>query len=111
MVDYVENNLTEDITLEAMSRMVGYSAFYCSSKFHEYVGISFKDYISKRRLTLAAKELQTSSLNILEIAVKYGFSSHEAFTRAFSKVYGCTPYYFRKTEPILNYYEKPNLLV
>jgi AraC-type DNA-binding domain-containing proteins len=109
MVNYVEDNITEEITLEAMSEKVGYSAFYCSSKFHEHVGISFKDYITRRRLTLAAQDLKNTSLNILDIAVKYGFSSHEAFTRAFSKIYGCTPYRFRKTSPAVVYYEKPIL--
>lgn len=110
MVEWVESNLERTPTLEKMSAYVGYSPFYCSSKFHEYVGISFRTYINKRRLSLAAIELKKSDDRILDIAIKYGFSSHEAFTRAFNKNYGCTPIQFRKLLPEINLYPKAEVL-
>jgi AraC family of transcriptional regulator, multidrug resistance transcriptional activator len=101
MVDWIEGNLSDNPTLEQMSDYVGYSSFYCSSKFHEVVGISFKEYVVKRKLTMAAKDLKETNLKIIDIALKYGFSSNEAFTRAFYKNYGYTPRQFRKILPSL----------
>lgn len=96
MIDWVEKNINEEPTLKKMSDYVGYSSFYCSSKFHEAVGMSFKEYVLKRKLTLAAADLKNTDLKIIEIALKYGFSSHEAFTRAFCKYFGFTPRQYRK---------------
>jgi AraC-like DNA-binding protein len=107
MVDWVEKNLGENPTLEKMSDFVGYSSFYCSAKFHEVVGISFKEYVRKRQLALAARDLQETRNKIIDIAVKYGFSSNEAFTRAFYRNYGFTPNQFRKLLPQISLYEKP----
>lgn len=108
MVDWIENNITRNVTLSEMSRYVGYSPYYCSAKFHEIVGISFKQYISKRRLSLAAVEIKTTTLRFLDIALKYGFSSQEAFTRAFVNTYGCTPNQYRKQQSTIKLYTRPN---
>lgn len=96
MVEWVEGNIKENPTLGGMSEHVGYSSFYCSIKFHEHVGITFKQYIAKRRLSLAEAEVKNTHRRFLDIAMDYGFSSQEAFTRAFAKAYGCTPYQYRK---------------
>lgn len=96
MINWIEDNITDNPTLTEMSDFVGYSPFYCSAKFHENIGMTFKKYISKRKLTLAAVEVKETQTKFLEIAVKYGFSSQEAFTRAFADIYGCTPNQFRK---------------
>ncbi|WMJ85942.1 helix-turn-helix transcriptional regulator [Anaerocolumna sp. MB42-C2] len=96
MINWVEDNIEEGPTLEAMAEYVGYSSYYCSSKFHEVVGISFKEYVRKRKLALAVKELKNTQKRILDIAIQYGFSSNEAFTRAFAKLYGCSPNEYRK---------------
>ena len=96
MINWVEANLKEEPTLERMSDYVGYSSFYCSAKFHEAVGITFKEYVIRRKLTQAAIEIQESNHRIIDIALKYGFSSNEAFSRAFQKMYGTSPRQFRK---------------
>ena len=106
MVNWVEGNLEECPTLEKMSDFVGYSPSYCSTKFHEYVGISFKDYIQKRQLSMAAIALQQTKYRIIDIAIQYGFSSHEAFTRAFVRVYGYTPFQYRKMLPEISTFDK-----
>lgn len=106
MIDWVETNLNDEPTLEKMSDYVGYSSFYCSAKFHEVVGISFKEYIKRRKLTKAALELKETNQKIIDIAIKYGFSSNEAFTRAFQKKYGYSPRQFRKVLPQLRLYDK-----
>ncbi|WFR57982.1 AraC family transcriptional regulator [Anaerocolumna sp. AGMB13025] len=96
MIDWVEENIEQTPTLEAMARHVGYSSYYCSSKFHEVVGMSFKEYVKHRKLERAVCELLNTDRRILDIAIQYGFSSNEAFTRAFSKVYGSSPNEYRK---------------
>lgn len=109
MVDWVETNLTEHPTLEGMSEHVGYSAFYCSTKFHETIGVSFKEYIFRRKMALAITDLRETNCRIIDIGLKYGFSSNEAFTRAFLKTYGCSPREYRKALPRLSSYQKPIL--
>ena len=106
MIDWVETNLKDAPTLDKMSDHVGYSSFYCSAKFHEVVGVSFQEYVLRRKLSLAAIELRESSHKIIDIAVKYGFSSNEAFSRAFHKTYGYAPSQFRKILPQLRLYDK-----
>ena len=96
MIDWIENNLEEETSLLAMSKQIGYSPFYCSSKFHEKVGMTIRNYISGRRLAKATLELRDTKNRIIDIAVKYGFSSQEAFTRTFVSMYGCTPAIYRK---------------
>lgn len=109
MVNWIEVNIRRNPTLAEMSDHVGYSQFYCSSKFHEYVGITFKQYLSKRRLALAAIEVKNTKNRLLDIALKYGFSCQESFTRAFVDAYGCTPTQYRKTLPAIQLYMKPNI--
>lgn len=96
MVEWVEDNIMDSPTLDEMSEYVGYSSFYCSSKFHEHVGLTFKTYVAKRKINLASFELKNTNRRVIDIAMEYGFSSQEAFTRAFVKAYGCTPKQFRK---------------
>jgi AraC family of transcriptional regulator, multidrug resistance transcriptional activator len=96
MIDWVEDHIKENPTLEKMSDKVGYSPYYCSIKFHEHVGITFKQYIAKRKLSLSAIDVENSNRKFLDIALEYGFSSQEAFTRAFVGLFGCTPYQYRK---------------
>lgn len=98
MIAWVEENIKGNPTLEGMSCHVGYSAFYCSAKFHEYTGISFKKYIATRKLCLAAEEIAATDQRFLDIAVEYGYSSQEAFTRAFVKQFGRTPGQYRRYE-------------
>jgi AraC-like DNA-binding protein len=96
MVEWIDNNITDNPTLEGMSSYVGYSPYYCSSKFHEHVGMTFKKYLANRRINLAAIDVRNSNDRIIDIAFKYGFLSSEAFSRAFSNIYGRTPNQYRR---------------
>lgn len=96
MIDWIEAHLTENPSLLEMSQQAGYSPYYCSSRFHEVVGMTFKSYIAGRRLAMAALEIRDTDTRILDIAVKYGYSSQEALTRAFMNAFGCTPAAYRK---------------
>lgn len=97
MIDWVEDNLTENPGLLEMSRQVGYSPCYCSAMFHRVCGVTLKSYVARRRLALAALEVAETRRRILDIAMDAGFSSQEAFTRAFRAAFGCTPGAYRRS--------------
>lgn len=86
----------ESLTLRALSKKLNYSEFYTTRKFKEISGMKFKDYLRRRKLAYALKEIRDSERGILDIALDYGFSSHEAFTRAFKSLYNVTPSEYRK---------------
>ncbi|WP_409016735.1 helix-turn-helix transcriptional regulator [Anaerostipes caccae] len=92
----IKNYNDEALTLCFLSRRLGYSEFYTTRKFKEISGIPFRDYLRLRKLAFALKEVRDSEKSILDIAFDYGFSSHEAFTRAFKRTYGVTPSEYRK---------------
>lgn len=100
MIDEIDNCIKnhddEVLTLSRLSDKLGYSEFHMSRKFKEISGMQFRDYLRYRRLAFALIELRDTKKSILEIAVSYGFSSHEAFTRAFKEAYGITPAIYRK---------------
>lgn len=93
---YIKMNNTDALSINHFSKDLGYSEFYLSRKFRETSGMQYRDYLRYRRLAFALKELRDTQNGILEIAVKYGFSSHEAFTRAFKEAYSITPSEYRQ---------------
>ncbi|MGM0337344.1 helix-turn-helix domain-containing protein [Enterococcus sp. AZ007] len=92
----IENYNDEALTLRRLSRKMGYSEFYTTRKFKEISGMPFRDYLRQRKLAFALKEVRDNEKSFLEIAFDYGFSSHEAFTRAFKRMYGVAPSEYRK---------------
>ncbi len=92
----IKNYKGEDLTLRVLSHSLGYSEFYTTRKFKEISGMQFRDYLRHRKLAFALKEIRDSEKSLLDIAFDYGFSSHEAFTRAFKATYGVTPSEYRK---------------
>ncbi len=92
----IKNYDDEALTLRALCSKLGYSEFYATRKFREVMGMPFRDYLKRRKLAFALKEVRDSEKNLLDIAIHYGFSSHEAFTRAFKGTYGITPSEYRK---------------
>ena len=96
MIEWIEANMEEGPTLRKVSSAVGYSPWYCSELFHDITGVTMKSYIAGRRLARITEEIRDTKERILDIAVKYGFSSQEALTRVFKEQYGCTPAAYRK---------------
>ena len=87
----------EELTLRDLARKLGYSEFHMTRKFREITGMGFRDYLQGRKLAFALKEVRDSEKSMLDIALDYGFSSNEAFTRAFKRSYGVTPSQYRKS--------------
>lgn len=92
----IKEQKSEELTLSCIAQSVGYSEFYVSRKFSEIAGMQLRDYLRGRKLAFALKDIRDTDDGILDIALRYGFSSHEAFTRAFKLSYGVTPSEYRK---------------
>lgn len=97
-IDYIEDNLNEKISLEELARQTYISKYHFHRVFHELVGETVMDYVRKRRLTKAAQELVQSDEKIVDVALKYQFSSQEAFSRAFKRMFKVSPREFRKAQ-------------
>ena len=99
LVDEIDRSIKEQddeaLTLARLSERMGYSKFYVSRQFRAVSGMQLGEYLRNRRLAFALREVRDSETGLLDIAVKYGFSSHEAFTRAFKAAYGVTPSAYR----------------
>lgn len=96
MIDWIEEHISEESILQEMSNQIGYSPYYCSTRFHEIVGMTIRSYVAGRRLAKAALEIRDTNKRILDIALTYGYSSQEALTRAFVSAFKCTPAAYRK---------------
>lgn len=105
-IDYIENNLKEKILLEDLAKIAFLSKFHYHRIFHGIIGKTVMDYIRKRRLTEAAKELVESDEKIINIALKYQFSCQESFTRAFKKMFDISPGEFRRRQVDILLYRK-----
>ena len=107
-IEYIENHLGDKISVHDIAAASHYSTYHYSRVFKALVGDTPKEYLRKRRLTLAAKRLLTEEVGILEIALECQFDSQEAFTRAFKALFNMTPAQYRKiNEPFRLLYKKP----
>ena len=93
-----------DIDYNEISRIVMSPVALFQRIFIFVAGISISDYVRKRRLTLAGNELKNSDISVIDIAIKYGFQSHSAFTRAFKEQHGITPSQAKQQTTKLNDY-------
>ena len=109
-IHWIEGNLEDDITLKKLSRFIGYSEYHTSRKFKEYTGSTLRRYIMLRKVSKAAKEIRDKNVRIIDIAIKYGFSSQEAFTKSFKHAFDITPGEYQKTKKAIPYILKKDVL-
>lgn len=93
---YIESSLTGDVDLEEAARLACVSADGFARFFSYMTGMTVKEYIRCRRLTLAAMDLGETEARVIDIALKYGYDSVDAFSRAFARQHGLTPTAYRK---------------
>ncbi|WP_312654255.1 AraC family transcriptional regulator, partial [Aminipila sp.] len=95
-ISYIEENITEELTIEEIATQALVSPFYFQKGFAMLCGFTVGEYIRQRRLTLAGSELVSTDEKIIDIAVKYGYNSPDSFTKAFTRFHGVTPTAVRK---------------
>lgn len=90
-MDYIEENLTEGVDFSSAAQMACCSTYHFQRMFSFITNVPLSEYIRRRRLTMAAFELQNTNMKVIDLALRYGYESPEAFSRAFSKLHGVTP--------------------
>lgn len=111
VLDYIEDNLTQSYSPEELSKIATLSPFYFQRLFTRLVKRPITEYTKMRRLAKACETLEDKSKRILDIALNYGFNSHEHFTKTFKSAFGITPEEYRDNPVPLNQVMKPELLL
>lgn len=88
---YIEDHLTDEIHVQEMAKMLCCSSVEFGRVFAFITGVTLSDYIRRRKLTQAGIELRHGTQKVIDIAMKYGYTSHAAFSRAFREMHGVTP--------------------
>ena len=95
VIHYMESNLENDISLDTISKTIGYSKFYLNRIFTENTGITMYKYLQNRRLTVAAEKLVKTDKPIMQIAYEAGYDTQQSFSFAFKQIYLYPPKIYR----------------
>ena len=87
-IDYIENNLSEEIDIDEISRQVYSSSSHFQFIFHVVIGMTIGEYIRNRRLSCAAQDLLQPNSKIIDVAMQYQYDSSESFSKAFTRFHG-----------------------
>ena len=90
-IDYVEVNIESNMTIDEIAKAAMSSKYHFQRMFHALTGFTVSVYIRNRRLTLAAEALAGGDTKVIDIALKYGYESPEAFAKAFQRMHSVTP--------------------
>ncbi|MGL5435147.1 MAG: helix-turn-helix domain-containing protein [Lachnospiraceae bacterium] len=104
MQEYIMAHYQEEITLEQLAKAAVYSPCHAIRAFSELTGKTPFEYLRSVRLTEAAKKLRDTEQGVLDIALDVAFSSHEGFTKAFSRQFAISPRRYRKAAPPLPFF-------
>lgn len=88
---YIEEHLTSEIDYERLGQIACCSSYHFQRMFTYMAGIPLSEYIRRRKMSLAAVDLQSKNMKIIDVAGKYGYHSPTAFNRAFQSVHGMAP--------------------
>lgn len=97
-INTIEEHIEDNLLISELAVQHGFSLYYYSHLFKGITGISPKSYIQGRKLTKSALDLISQETKIIDIAFKYGFGSHESYTRAFHKMFGLKPSTVRRNK-------------
>lgn len=90
-IAYIEEHLTEEIDYERLGKIACCSSYHFQRMFTYMAGVPLSEYIRRRKMSLAAVDLQSTDMKIIDVAGKYGYNSPTAFNRAFQSVHGIAP--------------------
>ncbi|GIO35603.1 AraC family transcriptional regulator [Paenibacillus antibioticophila] len=108
-LEYIEDHISESQEIDELAAIAALSPFYYQRLFSRLVKKPVREYIRYRRLANACEALGRKENRILDVALEWGFGSHEGFTRAFKEAYGITPEQYREYPVRLNHFTKPDL--
>ncbi|MFC8015618.1 AraC family transcriptional regulator [Streptomyces cinereoruber] len=100
-LDHLEAGLDREVDMAEVARLAAVSEYHFRRLFSALAGMPLPVYVRRRRMTLAGAEVLAGDLTLLDIAVRYGYSSGEAFARAFRSVHGIGPGEARRTGAVL----------
>ena len=103
-VRYIEEHLTDEIDYEQLGRIACCSTYHYQRMFTYMAGISLAEYIRRRKMSLAAIDLQGGKERIIDVAAKYGYSSPTAFNRAFQSFHGVAPSILKNSNAMVKYF-------
>lgn len=106
IIEYIENNLEEDIDFKILARMIGVNEYTFQKLFAVLCNISLTEYIRNRRLSNAGQEIYLNNVNIIDIALKYKYMNPASFSRAFEKFHGIKPSEARRENKNLRIFTK-----
>ncbi|QQL45980.1 helix-turn-helix domain-containing protein [Sulfuriroseicoccus oceanibius] len=101
-LEYIEENLEDPIQLEAAAKAAGLSVSAFSRAFKASTGLTLIEYVNRKRIEWARRELLRRDVRVSEIAYKVGFSSLSQFNRTFSRVEGISPTQYRKEKQVIS---------
>ena len=93
--NYIDEHCSEDLNLDDIAKMSGFSKFYFSRMFRQFANVSFYKYVNLKRIAKASELLTEPQNSITDVAINCGFSSLSSFIRMFKIIKGCTPTEFR----------------
>ncbi|MBO7531110.1 MAG: helix-turn-helix domain-containing protein, partial [Lachnospiraceae bacterium] len=105
--NYISEHCTEDIDMDALAEMAGFSRFHFARLFKEFAHVSCYEYLTQKRILLSEMYLNQPDLSILDVALLSGFKSLSTFNRVFKSYKSCTPSEYRKMNR--RYVNKPAL--
>lgn len=95
-MNYIEEHLTDEISYDELGKIACCSAFHFQRMFAYMAGVPLSEYIRRRKMSLAAVDLQGGGEKIIDVAEKYGYRSPTAFNRAFQSIHGIAPSLVRR---------------
>lgn len=104
-IKYIEENLTEELTLEEVSKEVAYSPYHFSRIFKQFTGENILSMIKRLRLAQSTRELLHKDSNITEVGLNVGYETSSSFNKAFKQTFQCSPSLYKKKieENLINY--------
>lgn len=110
-IEFIEDNIGDEIDLKKIAAESTLSEFHFHRLFHLLVGETPVNYLRRRRLHEASVILTTTEEKIIDVALKFGYSSSDSFSRAFTKHYGFPPKFLKGKKEGLLPFAKPRLLL
>lgn len=108
-IGFIEDNIESELNIDEIARAAHASRYHFHRMFLSMVGVTPADYLRRRRLTLAARDLVSSNSRVIDIAARYGYGSPNAFTRAFREMHGVNPSEARANQTRLSAFARVSL--